>query len=188
MDLSTSVVVFLFLTYHLCEAGDRSYNSVLMVSNGGERGEWGQIEFCPKGHAYGFSLKVKTERYQGVIDDDTSLNGIRLHCSSGAVVQSTVGPWGVWTKVKECPTGYLVAFTLKVEAPQGLGDDTAANNIQFQCGDGTVLEGESTNFGTYGDWSKPCPTGAICGIQTKVKDLALGDNTALNDVKFFCCD
>lgn len=59
MDLSTSAVVFLFLTYHLCEAGDRSYNSILIVPNGGQWGEWGKIEFCPKGHAYGFSLKVK---------------------------------------------------------------------------------------------------------------------------------
>ncbi|XP_077783166.1 vitelline membrane outer layer protein 1-like [Podarcis muralis] len=186
MDLSTSAVVFLFLTYHLCEAGDRNYKSILIVPNGGQWGEWGKVESCPKGHAYGFSLKAEGKR--GITGDDTSLNGIRLHCSSGGVVESTVGPWGEWKEVKKCPKGYLVAFTLKVEAPQLLGDNTAANNIQFKCGDGTVLEGESTDFGTYGDWSKNCTAGAICGIQTKVKDQARGDNTALNDVKFFCCD
>ncbi|XP_053241231.1 vitelline membrane outer layer protein 1-like [Podarcis raffonei] len=188
MDLSTSAVVFLFLTYHLCEAEHRSYNSVLMVSNGGEWGEWGKIEFCPKGHAYGFSLKV--QEMQGLTDDDTSLNGIRLHCSTGAVVQSTVGPLGKWTKIKECPKGYLVAFVLNVEAPQGPSDDTAANNIRFNCGDGTGLEAKSTDFGTYGRWSKRCPTGAICGIQTKVEAYSesFTDNTALNDVRFFCCD
>ncbi|XP_028581569.2 vitelline membrane outer layer protein 1-like [Podarcis muralis] len=188
MDLSTSAVVFLFLTYHLCEAEHRSYNSVLTVSNGGEWGEWGEIEFCPKGHAYGFSLKV--QEMQGLTDDDTSLNGIRLHCSTGAVVQSTVGPLGKWTKIKECPKGYLVSFVLNVEAPQGPADDTAANNIRFNCGDGTGLEAKSTDFGTYGRWSKRCKAGAICGIQTKVEAYYehLRDNTALNDVRFFCCD
>ncbi|XP_033001646.1 vitelline membrane outer layer protein 1-like [Lacerta agilis] len=187
MDLSTSAVVFLFLTYHLCEAGHRNYNSILIVANGGQWGEWGKIEFCPTGYAYGFSLKYEVE--QGVIGDDTSLNGIRLYCSSGADVQSTVGPWGEWTEVKECPrNSYLVAFALKVEAPQGPGDDTAANNIQFNCGDGTGLEGKSTDFGTYGHWSKRCTTGAICAIQTKVEAPDEGDSTALNDVRFFCCD
>uniref|UniRef100_A0A670IYH6 Galectin n=1 Tax=Podarcis muralis TaxID=64176 RepID=A0A670IYH6_PODMU len=62
-------VVFLLLTYHLCEAGDRKYNSVLMVSNGGEWGEWGKIEFCPEGHAYGFSLKVKVKAYLYLLFD-----------------------------------------------------------------------------------------------------------------------
>ncbi|XP_077782844.1 vitelline membrane outer layer protein 1-like [Podarcis muralis] len=186
MDLSTSAVVFLFLIYHLCEAGDRSYNSILIVPNGGQWGEWGKIESCPKGHAYGFSLK--TERERGITGDDTSLNGIRLHCSSGGVVQSTVGPWGEWTEVKECPRGYLVAFALNVEAPKGPADDTAANNIRFSCGDGVILEGESPTFGTYGQWSKRCTAGAICGIQTKVEAPAPGDSTALNDVRFFCCD
>ncbi|XP_077783165.1 vitelline membrane outer layer protein 1-like [Podarcis muralis] len=187
MDLSTSAVVFLFLTYHLCEAGDRKYNSVLMVSNGGQWGEWGKVEFCPKGYAYGFSLKT-TPYSQGLVVDDTSLNGIRLHCSGGGVVQSTVGPFGMWLERKKCPKGYLVAFILNVEAPQGPADDTAANNIHFTCGDGTVLEGQSTEFGTYGDWSKRCPTGAICGIQTKVEGITSVDITGLNDVKFFCCD
>uniref|UniRef100_A0A670IXB6 Vitelline membrane outer layer 1 homolog n=1 Tax=Podarcis muralis TaxID=64176 RepID=A0A670IXB6_PODMU len=171
-------------------AGDRKYNSVLMVSNGGQWGEWGKIEFCPKGHAYGFSLKVS----EGLVTDDSSLNGIRLHCSSGGVrgrhyhIVSFFCRCGVWFEGKKCPKGYLVAFTLNVEAPQGPADDTAANNIRFTCGDGTVLEGQSTEFGTYGDWSKRCPTGAICGIQTKVEGITSVDVTGLNDVKFFCCD
>ncbi|CAI5773276.1 Hypothetical predicted protein [Podarcis lilfordi] len=92
------------------------------------------------------------------------------------------------TEVKECPKGYLVAFTLNVQAPQGPANDTAANSIQFSCGDGVILEGESPTFGTYGQWSKRCTAGAICGIQTKVEALAPGDSTALNHVRFFCCD
>ncbi|XP_033001645.1 vitelline membrane outer layer protein 1-like [Lacerta agilis] len=187
MDLSTGAVVFLFLTCHLCEAEDRKYNSVLTVDNGGQWGEWGKIEFCPKGHANGFSVKFQVE--QGITGDDTGLNGIHLHCSSGGVVQSTVGPFGGSVTVEKCPrNSYLVAFALKVEAPQGPGDDTAANNIQFSCSDGTRLEGYANDVGTYGQWSKRCTTGAICGIQTKVEPIVSVDSTALNDVKFFCCD
>ncbi|XP_034971858.2 vitelline membrane outer layer protein 1-like [Zootoca vivipara] len=186
MDLSTSAVVFLFLTYHLCEAGGRSYNSILLVPNGGEWGKWGKIEYCPSGYAYGFSLKVQGK--QGGTTDDTSLNGIRLHCSKGEVVQSTVGPLGEWTKIQDCPKDYLVSFALRVEANQKIGDDTAANNIQFNCGDGTGLEGKGLDFGTYGPWSKRCTAGSICGIQTKVEIGSSNDETALNDVRFFCCD
>ncbi|XP_060129281.1 vitelline membrane outer layer protein 1-like [Zootoca vivipara] len=186
MDLSISAVVFLFLTYHLCEAGRQNDNRVLTVTNGGEWGEWGKFQLCPSGYAYGFSLKVKAS---SLFHDDTSLNGISLYCSSGAIVESTVGPWGEWTDDKKCPAKtYLVAFALRTEAPKGAGDDTAANNIRFRCGDGTVLEGEGLDFGTYGQWSERCTTGAICGIQTKVEAPAPGDSTALNDVRFACCD
>ncbi|XP_060129989.1 vitelline membrane outer layer protein 1-like [Zootoca vivipara] len=186
MDLSTSAVVFLFLTYHLCEAGDRKYNSVLTVPNGGKWGEWGKIEFCPSGYASGFSLKPSVEDFDG---DATGLSGIRLHCSSGEVIQSRVGLWGEWKEVKKCPSkAYLVAFALRVEDEHGKIDNTGANNIEFNCGDETRLEGNGLDFGKYGPWSKRCTAGAICGIQTKVQGLVDLDNTALNDVKFFCCD
>ncbi|XP_060129988.1 vitelline membrane outer layer protein 1-like [Zootoca vivipara] len=188
MDLSTSAVVFLYLTYRLCEAGDRKYNSVLTVPNGGKWGEWGKIEFCPSGYASGFLVKYAVP--QGFDGDDTGLNGIRLLCSSGEVIQSSVGIWGGWGEVRKCPRkAYLVAFSLRVEPDKGkLRDDTAASNIDFNCGDGTRLEGDGFDIGEYGPWSKRCPAGAICGIQTKVEGLVAGDNTGLNDVKFFCCD
>ncbi|XP_061485582.1 vitelline membrane outer layer protein 1-like isoform X2 [Rhineura floridana] len=188
MDFSVNAVIFLFLSYHLCDAGTRSYNSVLTVPNGGKWGTWGETELCPTGHTNGFSLKVQAKQGSAPWQDDTSLNGIRLHCSNGEVVQSAVGPWGDWTEIEKCPKGMLVSFSLSVEESQGLGDDTAANNIQFSCEDGTGLKGNSYEWGTFGPWSKRCP-GGMCGIQTKVEgDQGKGDDTALNDVKFFCCD
>ncbi|KAH0625146.1 hypothetical protein JD844_033298 [Phrynosoma platyrhinos] len=88
-----------------------------------------------------------------------------------------------------CPQGNLNAFTLNVEPPKGAGDDTAANNIQFSCTDGSKLKGEAKEWGKYGEWSKQCPAGGICGIQTKVEPpQGIRDDTALNDVQFFCCE
>ena len=48
-------------------------------------------------------------------------------------------------------------------------------------------------WGTYGNWSESCAVNtAVCGIQTRIES-SLGsedheDDTALNDVKLFCCD
>ncbi|XP_003996201.1 vitelline membrane outer layer protein 1 homolog [Felis catus] len=169
------------------------YTSVIEVTNGGPWGDWAWPEMCPDGFfASGFSLKV--EPPQGIPGDDTALNGIRLHCSRGnaerntQVVESQSGRWGAWSEPQWCPGGgFLVAFSLRVEAPMAPGDNTAANNVRFRCSDGTELEGPGLAWGDFGEWSKACPKG-VCGLQTKVeRPRGLRDDTALNDVRFFCC-
>ncbi|KAK2850869.1 hypothetical protein Q5P01_007145 [Channa striata] len=79
---------------------------------------------------------------------------------------------------------------LCVEPPQGRGDDTAANNIKFMCsGSGVQLEGNGLSWGSWGSWSLKCCRGAICGLQTRVEGpQGDEDDTALNDVQFFCCN
>ncbi|XP_036444612.1 vitelline membrane outer layer protein 1-like [Colossoma macropomum] len=176
--------------------GDRSYKSVHTVSNGGPWGTWGDREMCPAGYyAAGFSLKVEYP----VDGDDTALNGIRLHCvntptgkslfSDVVTVTSKVGSWGTWTNTKWCPSGMLTSFQLRVEG-QCNDNDFAFMTVRFECsGDVRNLVGEGTSWGEWGGWSKYCRGKGFCGIQTKVEgSQGSGDDTTLNDVKFFCCD
>ncbi|XP_059381724.1 vitelline membrane outer layer protein 1-like isoform X2 [Carassius carassius] len=175
---------------------DRHYKSELTVPNGGGWGSWGQRDMCPAGtYAAGFSLRVEAPVGR---DDDTALNGIRLHCiaskassnsfRSYSTIQSDVGSWGQWTDLKWCPSGFLTAFQLRVERSQGDGDDTAANNIMFRCSEGT-LQGDGTNWGDWGSWSQTCGGKGICGLKTRIEGpQGRGDDTALNDMIMFCCD
>ncbi|XP_070605819.1 vitelline membrane outer layer protein 1-like [Erythrolamprus reginae] len=188
MDLSVSTVLLLTIVCCLGNPEIQDIHRIINVENGGGWGFWGSNSFCPQGYADGFSLKVEVPQGSG---DDTAVNGIRLHCSDGGYIQSAVGPWGAWTRYQYCrSTYYLVSFNLRVEPPQGSGDDTAVNNIQFTCSDGEVLRGNGENWGTFDKWSSHCPSSSkgICGMRTRLEiEQGSGDDTAINDVQFFCC-
>ncbi|NXF37316.1 VMO1 protein, partial [Nyctibius bracteatus] len=169
---------------------------VIAVSNGGPWGDWAWPDMCPKG-SYASSVSFKVEPPQGMMEDDTALNGIRLHCShsrdpsGGYTAESQSSRWGRWSEACWCPhRGHLVGFALRVQAPQHrlLSDEVTATSARFICSNGHVLEGPGSTWGQWGGWSPQCPR-AVCGIQTW-QDPAWGlkrDDTALNDPRLFCC-
>ena len=139
--------------------------------------------------------------------DDTSMNGLRLTClRPGSLeffgtISSEPAPWGTWSKPYDCQRSsgfesFLTKFSLKVEPRRGnFRDDSAANNIKFMCRplDSTreyVVESLGGPWGRFGAWSGSCGMrSAVCGIQTKVASpRGPGDDTGLNDVRFFCCN
>uniref|UniRef100_A0A8C4Y5H7 Vitelline membrane outer layer 1 homolog n=1 Tax=Gopherus evgoodei TaxID=1825980 RepID=A0A8C4Y5H7_9SAUR len=162
----------------------RPYNQVIVVPNGAPRGVWGPVEMCPEGsYANGFNSKVGNAPGE----DNTGLNGIRLHCSDGTTIQSSVGAWGWWQRARYCPRGYLRAFSLGVQPRQDARDDVAATSLRVACSDGELLAGDAGD--REGPWSHPCLSGSVCGLQTRVEEPGgqRGANTALNDFRFFCC-
>ncbi|XP_063159003.1 vitelline membrane outer layer protein 1 homolog [Candoia aspera] len=170
---------------------------VIGVSNGGPWGPWTWQEMCPQ-ETYATGVSLKVEPYQGQAKDDTALNGIRLYCTRGShgekseakTVESQSNVWGQWTTSLWCPQGtYLTSFSLRVEhVPRGIHDYMGATNVRFACSNGKVLEGQGLPWGEYGAWSPSCKKG-LCGIQTKQESIrgVLMDDSALNDVRFFCC-
>ncbi|XP_073681059.1 vitelline membrane outer layer protein 1-like [Garra rufa] len=204
ISIMFSLLAFIGLQVSVQSAGRRSERSIerhfvslLTVPNGMVSGSWGDREMCPTGtYAAGFSLKVEKLSF---FWDDTALNGIRLHCVSlfkdldsyeeDSSIQSNTGSWGEWTETKWCPSGFLTAFQLRVQSSQGIGDDTAANNIRFNCSKKSFLEGDGTHKGEWGDWSPLCQGRGMCGIRTRIEESqGFGDDTALNDVRMFCCN
>jgi len=170
---------------------------------GGSWGSYSQcMSYCPAG-SYALQVATKSEASQGgglFGGDDTALNGVRLGCidlRTGAFtgnITSLVGSWGSWSATKNVNPfisgNPFVAGRMNIEAPQGPGDDTAANTIEMTAKSGTVVKtGGQHEWGSWDPFSHRCGLGtAICGINTRVEGkLGAGDDTALNGVTFACC-
>ncbi|XP_053381801.1 vitelline membrane outer layer protein 1-like [Mercenaria mercenaria] len=214
MDTSTFALLFLFLTQLLpgnalilVNNAPRRVIKVLKASNGAPWGGWGPPQFCAEGtYAIGYAIKVEPGQGSG---DDTALNSIQLDCKgldavrSGGKITSREGPFGHWHNEVTCPTRngaptFLTEFVLQVEPDQKSGDDTAANYVKFHCRDFAALTYQRELaiapghglYGRLGSWSGSCPANsAICGLRTAVEgDQGSGDDTALNNVMFYCCE
>ena len=131
----------------------------------------------------------------------TDLEGIKIECydrNTGGYmgfITSHAGFWGDWLP-RIVPTPYVVgnpyvSGLMRIEAPQGIGDDTAANDVAMRGLMETTFNTPpwATPWGTWGQvaW---CPTGtAICGVNTRMEaPQGVGDDTALNGVAFACCN
>lgn len=83
----------------------------------------------------------------------------------------------------------MTSFQLRVSPNGNTTDNTAANNIRFLCANGEEISSVGNTEGYWGDYSEACTEG-ICGMETRVKESGgfTVDNTALNDVRFTCCE
>ncbi|KAK7074719.1 Vitelline membrane outer layer protein 1 [Halocaridina rubra] len=157
-------------------------------------GFWGQTAACANG-SYAYAFDIMLENEHGILDDDTSVNAISLHCSTfdgnhtGEVTSSTMDR-GRWTGVKACEAGkFLKGYNIKSEA--SASDQTAANGLKMWCqGSEEALEPPENKWGVWLERAN-CPGNkVICGLMTNVQDNqgTFGDDSALNDVRFLCCE
>jgi hypothetical protein len=151
-------------------------------------GDWGVPQFCPYPHyAVGYNTKIEGPQGKG---DDTALNAIKLICSSGAALYSSQGQWGGWGNDAYCNSGEkLSAFVMKSEPSQGKGDDTAANALKLYCSNRELFNHHEAPWGRWGNLIRCQANTFICGIRTQVEpSQGKGDDTALNNVIFYCCE
>ena len=73
-------------------------------------GQWGPVEMCPNGE-FVVSFELKIMAPIGNAGDDTATAGIRLHCSSGSTITSSVdNTAGVWySQSQTCADGFTGA-------------------------------------------------------------------------------
>jgi hypothetical protein len=162
---------------------------------------WTGAVYCPFGtFATGFQIKLEGQQGNG---DDTAMNGLWLICKGATgttehVVQSGMGDWGKSVEPpQKCPTGeFLFSYELREEPHRGANhDDTSANGLRFGCRPyGSEQETPSGNPisqpGLWGDWrpiSKCSGKNLIVGVETLLEPARSdNDDTAMNDVRFFC--
>jgi len=111
-------------------------------------------------------------------------------------VQSSVGPWGDWSNVWDCPNGYFIrGYNLRQSGYTETGDILAVVDMQVHCmndkGSGVLLGGITGNtIGGFYQWfGCPWESDFITGIRTQVQPAqGNGDDSALNDIRVDCRD
>lgn len=152
----------------------------------GPSGTWVKPQSCNQGSFLtGFSAKVEAPIGSG---DDAAMTMLEYTCTEGEKLTSPSYNFGEWGQEYFCPGGYVGAEA-RIEYTDN-EDVTGLNCVRMQCSDGNWHE---SSCGPWGIWSgeQQCPAGKrICGVSFQYeKHLGLeGDDTALNGVKFDCCD
>ncbi|XP_056425629.1 vitelline membrane outer layer protein 1-like [Hyla sarda] len=113
-----------------CAPNGRRFVKGTITSTVGNWGDWTYVSWCPGGNLISFALKVEPTQGKG---DDTAANNIMMQCSDKNILTGNGGRWGNyggWSGV--CSMG-ICGIRTKVEGQQGRGDDTALNDVKFEC-------------------------------------------------------
>ncbi len=115
---------------------DRSGSLVQRISpHPGYWGYWGEAVSCSRNNFFThFRQKVEMRLPPG--QDDTSVNSVAFRCSNGATIEGgnggSFGKWEAWIfPPNNDPNSAICGVRARTEAPQGRGDDTALNNLEF---------------------------------------------------------
>ncbi|XP_066445658.1 vitelline membrane outer layer protein 1-like [Eleutherodactylus coqui] len=102
----------------------------MISSTEGHWGDWTPVTWCPKGYPISFSLIVENPQGDG---DDTAVNNVKMLCSDGKPIEACGNPGGEYGVMSgRCSHG-ICGVQTKVEKPQGEEDDTALNDVKFEC-------------------------------------------------------
>ena len=170
------------------------YHGADIQPDSGPWGEWSQELFCAAGsYAQGFDQRVEASVGSR---DDTGLNTVRLACHdrTGKLIEKFETHPGLYGSYGSAPVcagagNFLTGVRIKLEAPQGAGDDTAANGVQFACKNGgSIAADNDLRYGQWSEW-RFCPARtAVCGMEVKVEaSRGGGDDTAMNGISLRCC-
>lgn len=103
-----------------------------------------------------------------------------------------VGLYGTWAAWNMCPAGtWAVGYRMRVESPQGKGDDTALNGVEFDCQPWTrgaprpVLIGQGL-WGTWNGYAR-CTNGPMSGMNLRFESSqGSGDDAGATNLAGSC--
>ncbi|CAH2272681.1 Hypothetical predicted protein [Pelobates cultripes] len=113
-----------------CTSGPTTDTTHSISSTVGPWGKWTVPIWCRNGFLCRFQLRV--EKPVGK-EDDTAANNIKFWCTDGSELEGQGLDWGEYgTPSSTCRKG-ISGIVTRVEPSQGNDDDTALNDVQFEC-------------------------------------------------------
>jgi hypothetical protein len=103
----------------------------------------------------------------------------------GHLVADRVGSWGAWSDWNYCSFGKrMPGFQIRVEGPQGSGDDTGINGFKMFCEMGDTYQVD----GHWGGWypKRSCASG-FGAFEQKIEPPN-PDGTGMNDILLYHAD
>jgi PKD repeat protein len=111
---------------------DLQSNSYI-TSDVAQWGDWSERLDCGDRRSYIAGARLRIEAPLGS-GDDTGAVDVEFSCSNGTILRNGGPGWGAWTDWRYCPASTAICgIKTRIEPPQGGGDDTALDDVEFQC-------------------------------------------------------